>query len=99
MINHVVLFKLKEYPSEEKSKIRAELKTSLLALKEKISEVKYLEVGENYELDSKSYDLALITHFENIADLDVYRVHPEHMKVVKMVGEVTEARAAVDFNF
>jgi len=99
MINHVVLFKLKEYSSEEKSKIRAELKTSLLALKDKISEVKYLEVGENYELDSKSYDLALITHFESIADLDIYRVHPEHMKVVKFVGEVTEARAAVDFNF
>ena len=99
MINHVVLFKLKQYPAEEKSKILAELKTSLLALKGKISELKYIEVGENYELDSKSYDLALLTHFETIADLDVYRVHPEHMKVVKFVGEVTEARAAVDFKF
>jgi len=99
MINHVVLFKLKQYPAEEKSKILAELKASLLALTGKISELKYIEVGENYELDSKSYDLALLTHFETIADLDVYRVHPEHMKVVKFVGEVTEARAAVDFKF
>ncbi len=99
MINHIVLFKLKPYSLNEKSQVLAELKTSLLALKDKISVVKYLEVGENYELDSKSYDLALISHFETIQDLDVYRVHPEHMKVVKLVGEVTESRAAVDFNF
>lgn len=99
MINHIVLFKLKPYSPNEKSQVLAELKTSLLALKDKISVVKYLEVGENYELDSKSYDLALISHFETIQDLDVYRVHPEHMKVVKLVGEVTESRAAVDFNF
>lgn len=97
MINHVVLFKLKEFPAGEKSKILAELKTSLLALRVKIAELKYIEVGENYELESKSYDLALITHFESIEDLDVYRVHPEHQKVGKRLGEVTEARAAVDF--
>jgi hypothetical protein len=71
----------------------------LLALKGKISELKYIEVGENYELDAKSYDIALISHFESIEDLDVYRVHPEHQKVVAYVGEVTDARAAVDFQF
>ena len=99
MINHVVLFKLKEYPAEEKSKVIAKLKSSLLALKDKISEVKYMEAGENYELNSKSFDLALISHFESTEDLDIYRVHPEHLKVLALVGEVTEARAAVDFRF
>ena len=99
MINHIVLFKLKDYPAEEKSTLLGEFKTKLLALKASIPELKYIEVGENYELDAKSYDLALITHFESVADLDVYRVHPEHMKVVKWAGEVTEARAAVDFVF
>lgn len=99
MINHVVLFKLKQFPADEKTKVRAELKTSLLALKDKIAEVKYLEVGENYELDAKSYDLALISHFESLEDLDVYRVHPEHLEVLKLVNELTELRAAVDFTF
>lgn len=99
MINHVVLFKLKAYPAEEKIQIIEKFKSMLLGLKEKIDELKHIEVGENYELDSKSFDLALITHFESVEDLDVYRVHPEHMKVVAYVGEVTEARAAVDFNF
>lgn len=99
MINHIVLFKLKHYPAEEKAKVITDLKTSLLALKAKIPELKYLEVGENYEPDSKSYDLALISHFENIEDLDVYRVHPGYMEVLAFVAEVTEARAAVDFRF
>ena len=99
MINHVVLFKLKEYPPEEKTAIIAELKVMLLGLKDKIAELKHIEVGENYELESKSYDLALLSHFDNVEDLDVYRVHPEHLKVVKRIVETTEARAAVDFNF
>ncbi|RIJ48217.1 Dabb family protein [Maribellus luteus] len=99
MINHVVLFKLKAYPAEEKSQIIANVKAMLLGLKGKIDELKYIEVGENYELDSKSFDLALITHFESVEGLDVYRVHPEHVKVAAYIGGVVESRAAVDFNF
>ena len=99
MINHVVLFKLREFSDEEKIEVIAELKNKLLALKDKIAELKYIEGGENYELESKGYDLALITHFNSVEDLDKYRVHPEHLKVVERVGQTTVARAAVDFNF
>ena len=99
MINHVVLFKLKDYPADEKAEVIAELKSMLMGLKDKIKELKYIEVGENYELESKSYDLALLSHFDSVEDLDTYRVHPEHLKVVARVGETTVERAAVDFNF
>jgi len=99
MINHVVLFKLKEYSSEEKSKVIAELKTLLEGLIDKIEVVKFIEVGVNYELKAKSYDLALFSHFETLEDLDEYRVHPEHLKVVKRIGETTISRAAVDYVF
>lgn len=99
MLNHVVLFKFKAYSSNEKQKKINELKTALLGLKEKISELKYIEVGTNYQLESKSYDLCLISHFETEADLDVYRVHPEHLKVLELVKEFTELRAAVDYEF
>ena len=99
MINHVVLFKLKEYPADEKKAILNEVKTALEGLKDKIEQLKYIEVGLNYELEAKSYDISLISHFESIADLDVYRVHPEHMKVVELVGKVAETRAAVDYEF
>lgn len=99
MINHVVLFKLKDYSADEKVKVLAELKGMLLALKDKIDVLKYIEVGENYELNSKSYDLALLSHFDSVEQLDVYRVHPEHLKVVARIGETTVERAAVDFVF
>lgn len=97
MINHVVLFKLKDYSKEEKAKIVAELKDMLESLQKKIFEVKYIEVGVSYELESKSYDLALISHFESVNDLDAYRVHPEHLKVVERINETTVERAAVDY--
>ncbi len=99
MLNHVVLFKFKAYPSNEKQEKLDQLKTALLGLKDKIEELKYIEVGTNYELDAKSYDLCLISHFDNEADLDVYRVHPEHLKVLELVKEFTELRAAVDYEF
>jgi len=99
MINHIVLFKLKDYPKEEKAKIVGELRNLLEELNEKIDEVKYLEVGTNYELEAKSYDIALISHFESLEDLDSYRVHPEHLKVVERIKETTTERAAVDYTF
>lgn len=100
MISHVVLFKLKEFPSpEEKKEVLNQFEAKLLALKGFIPELKHIEVGKHYLIDSPSYDLSLITHFDSIADLDVYRVHPEHLKVVEFVQEVTTERAAVDYEF
>lgn len=100
MINHVVLFKLKEFPSEEaKNEVLNQFKSKLLALKECIAELKFIEVGLHYALQSPSYDLCLITHFETLADLELYKFHPEHLKVVEFVKEVTVERAAVDFEF
>ncbi|MEN8117144.1 MAG: Dabb family protein [Bacteroidota bacterium] len=99
MINHVVLFKLKEYPAEEKIEILAELKESLLGLKDKIAKIKYLEVGVNHELETSGYDIVLLSHFETMEDLDTYRVHPDHKKVVERIMETTVSRAAADYNF
>ena len=99
MINHIVLFKLKDYSVSEKEIVLAELKELLEGLKNKITQVKYLEVGLSYEMDAKSHDIALLSHFESVEDLDKYRIHPEHLKVVARIGEVTVSRAAVDYEF
>ncbi|MGQ7869382.1 Dabb family protein [Sunxiuqinia sp. sy24] len=99
MINHVVLFKLKGYPKAEKEAVLLKIKAALEALKDKIEQVRHLEVGLNYELEAKSYDMCLISHFDSVADLDIYRVHPEHLKVVELITEATVERSAVDFEF
>lgn len=100
MINHVVLFKFKSYDKpEEKLAIMNEFKSELLALEEKISELKYIAVGFNFKLDAASFDVCLQTHFDSLEDLDAYRVHPEHVKVVKLVADHIVDRAAVDYPF
>lgn len=99
MINHVVLFKLNEYPEEEKKKVISEMKSELEGLKDKIKELKFIEVGVNYQLNSKSFDIVLLSHFNSLADLDVYRDHPEHLKVVDKIAGWASARAAVDYEF
>lgn len=100
MINHVVLFKLKKYNSDsEKQSEIGKLEEALLSLSDKIEELKYIEVGVNYDLDAKSHDICLITHFESLDQLDAYRIHPEHVKVADLIAQHVIERAAVDFEF
>jgi len=100
MINHVVLFKLKEFENEDqKAVVRNKIKNALLSLKDKVEELKYIEVGQNHELNSASFDICLITHFESLKDLDAYQVHPEHLNVVEIVKPNVASRAVVDFEF
>ena len=99
MINHIVLFKLKDYPDNEKSSLLAEMKSLLEGLKDKIDVLHHIQVGLNYELDAKSFDLALITHFNSLDDLEAYRIHPEHQKVLTRFATFRLDRAAVDFEF
>jgi hypothetical protein len=100
MINHVVLFKLKKYESDsEKQNVISSIEDALLSLLETVDELEYIEVGVNYELAAKSYDICLITHFETLEQLDSYRIHPEHVKVAELIGQHAVERAAVDFEF
>ncbi len=99
MINHVVLFKLKDFPPAEKQKVREKIKSLLEGLYGKIDELKYIEVGLNVEPDTGAYDICLITRFENMEAFSVYRTHPEHLKVVEYIQATTLSRAAVDYSF
>ncbi|MEI7527127.1 MAG: Dabb family protein [Mariniphaga sp.] len=100
MINHVVLFKLKEFENEDlKALVRSKITHALLGLKDKIPEIKYMQVGENHDLNTQANDICLISHFETLADLASYQVHPEHLKVIDLVRENTTGKAAVDFEF
>ena len=100
MISHVVLFKLKDFENEDqKAVVRNKIKHALLSLNGKIKELKFIEVGQNHQLNSVSYDLCLITHFDTLADLATYQVHPEHLKVVDLIKSNTTDRAVVDFEF
>jgi len=74
-----------------------ELVRLLRELPAKISEVQALEAGRDFSCTPASYDLGLYTRFATKEDLESYRVHPEHQKVIAFVREVTSDRAVVDF--
>ncbi len=98
MFNHIVLFKLKDFQNDQqKTEASEQICRALLELKEKITELKYLEVGSNYEPNGPSFDISLITRFEAKEDFLTYRDHPEHLKVVSLVRENTVDRAVVDY--
>jgi hypothetical protein len=98
MIKHVVLFKLKEFESEDqKAVVRNKIKNALLSLRGKIDELKYIEVGNHFQLQSNSFDLCLITHFDSYEGMEAYQINPEHLKVLDLIRANMVNRAHVDF--
>ena len=41
-------------------------------------------------------DFMLLTEFDNMDDLGVYAVHPDHLKLSGFVREVVETRVVLD---
>lgn len=98
MIRHIVLFKLKNFDSEKDKKEALNLlKINLANLKSKIKEIQFFEVGINIAESPNSYDIGLNSEFISLEDLENYRIHPDHQKVVELIKQYTEKRVAVDY--
>lgn len=94
MIKHIVMWRLKNPSKEETS---SKLKSMLEALKGKIPEIKELEVGMDVNRSEAASDVVLYSVFENKEALEAYQKHPEHVKVVGFVKEVSAERRVVDY--
>ena len=98
MIKHIVMWKLKDFAEGRSKQENAQkIKTMLEALKGKIEQVSYLEVGINTNGSNMAYDAVLISEFEDEKKLEEYKIHPEHVKVSQFVTKVREGRAVVDY--
>jgi len=98
MINHIVMIKLKPFSGKEEKLEKAnEIKKALEALPALIKEIKFYEVGLNIIESERASDIVLLSKFDNLEDLDTYRVHPEHQKVVTLIGEYAEKVTASDY--
>lgn len=94
MLKHVVFFKFK--PEAEEAGI-ADLEKSLRALVGPIPEIRELLVGRDVVRSERSYDLALISAFDDLAAMNRYQVHPDHQAVVAKVKALCAGVVAVDF--
>ncbi len=94
------MIKLKEYPAAMEQKMKLDrIKSELEALPNKISEIKFYEVGINIAVSPVAYDIVLISEFENIKDLMIYKEHSEHKKVLEIIAEAKESTVVTDFVF
>lgn len=98
MIKHIVVWRLKdEALGTCKADNIAQAKDALEALRDLVPTVRFLEVGVDIGAAHDPCDLVIYSEFDTREDLDAYQVHPEHVKVAKLIGEMRELRAAIDY--
>ncbi|MCB2220509.1 MAG: Dabb family protein [Bacteroidetes bacterium] len=98
MVKHIVMLKLKDYENKtQKLENALALKKAIEDLKIYIDEIKSMEVGLNFNEKQNAYDLVLTSVFESEDDLEIYRMHPEHKKVLVFLKSVTEDVVVVDY--
>lgn len=94
MVTHIVFFKLAEQTKENIEAVR----DKLLSMQGKIDLLRHLEAGVDVIRSERSYDVALITKFDSLEDLQAYQVHPYHAgEVVPFMKVVCSSVVAVDF--
>lgn len=94
MLRHVVFFRFKAEASEAD---RLDLEQSLRRLVGRIPEIRGFEVGRDVIRSERSYDLGLISSFDDLAAMERYQVHPDHQEVVAKVRRLCQSVVAVDF--
>ena len=89
MVKHIVLFKLKdEAPADKKLTAMKEFKAAIEALPAKISVIRKIEVGLNMN-PGETWSIALYSEFDTLDD--------EHVAAGKLIADVKENRACVDY--
>ena len=98
MIKHIVTWKLKETNSLKKVEQANMIKQTLEALKPKIKEIIYLEIGlDCNSYDESNWDITLISEFESFNTLKAYIKHPDHQEVVAKIKPYFSGRVCVDY--
>lgn len=94
MFTHIVLFKLKE-PTLENVEF---VEKTLLSMRGNIKQLRELEVGVDVLRSDRSYDIGIITRFDNKEDYLAYDVDEFHVeKVKKVIGSYLEGSKTLDF--
>lgn len=93
MITHIVFFKLKDRSRGSVEKAM----DVLLGMKGSIPQLRHLEVGSDVLHSQRSFDIALVTKFDSLEELDAYQRHPVHVEVAKYMTSVRKFSVSVDY--
>ena len=93
MITHVVMFKLRDNSPDHARHCKALLD----GLPEEIEEIGDWSVGVDIVGSPRSWDLVLVSTFDDLDALQRYQVHEAHVEVANYLIEASEVRASVDY--
>lgn len=94
MVVHIVTFQFKE---ENKQTNIIQAKQMLENLMGAVPTLRSIDVGLNFSKEERAMDMSIIAVFESKEGLDVYAVHPEHLRVVDFIKTVVEYSKVVDY--
>jgi hypothetical protein len=94
MIVHIVMLKFKD---ENKDENILNVANGLKALIDLVPVLKFMEVGINFDESARAFDLSLYSKFATKEDLEIYALHPEHLKVVELIKATTLESKVVDY--
>lgn len=93
MVKHIVMFKLRDKtPANLEKGI-----STLRGLEGRVPSLRFIEVGQDFKGSDRSYDIVLITHFDDQDGLANYAKHPNHLPVIDTMRELCERSVVVDF--
>lgn len=95
MIEHVVLFKLKDSSPDDQ---KLEMLKALLKLKDQIPGILEVSAGVNFSQRAQGYTHGFTVRFTDREALERYLTHPNHVAVVdEKVRPLSEGVLAFDF--
>lgn len=94
------MFKLKKHfsPLEREQYIDIVI-DELKKLPSEIKEIKYFEIGKNFNSSGRAYDFVLVSEFKSVKELEIYSKHPSHLAFIDFFSAYRENSIVVDYNF
>jgi hypothetical protein len=95
-VRHIVMFRFKPETTEAE---REAFLTMLRELPSRISEIIDFEAGRDILRLPRSFDMALVASYADLAALDRYAKHEAHLPVIERSRQICEQVASVDYEY
>jgi len=98
VLRHIVMWKLKDHAEgADRAENAKKLKTTLETCRSIVKGQGHFEVGIAQPGFEATYDVVLVSDFDDKAALDAYQNHPKHLAIKDFVAAVREGRQCIDY--
>ncbi len=98
MIRHIVMFKLKEFSSdEERNQAVEDVLLNFRSLIGEIPQIRTYEVEADIVHGDSSFDIVVNSLFDSLEDLKAYQAHPAHQYAVQQNRQWSAQKVVVDY--